>query len=96
MSSPAQQRDAPILVLVAPQDIVNVASAVRIAKNFGIVSIRLVKPEMELDAYRIEGIAHNTADLVARITLHETLPDALADCMYAAVLTGRERSAGAV
>jgi len=93
MSSPAQQSDAPILVLVAPQDIVNVASAVRIAKNFGMDSIRLVNPEMELDAYRIEGIAHNTADLVARITLHETLPDALADCMYAAVLTGRERAA---
>jgi tRNA (cytidine32/uridine32-2'-O)-methyltransferase len=52
-----------------------------------------VNPEVELDAYRIEGIAHNTADLVARITVHESLPDALADCIYTAVLTGRERAA---
>jgi TrmH family RNA methyltransferase len=91
MSSPDQA--TPILVLVAPQDIVNVASAVRIAKNFGIDRIRLVNPEMEIDAYRIEGIAHNTADVVARITVHQALPEALADCIYTAVLTGRERAA---
>ena len=84
---------APVLVLVAPQDVVNVASAVRIAKNFGIGTIRVVSPEVELDPYRIEGIAHNTADLVARITVHQSLDDALADCVYTAVLTGRERTA---
>jgi TrmH family RNA methyltransferase len=85
--------EAPRLVLVSPQDLVNVASVVRIAKNFGIGTIRLVNPEMELDPYRIEGIAHNTADLVARITIHDSLEDALADCVFAAVLTGRERAA---
>jgi TrmH family RNA methyltransferase len=90
---PAGRPPAPFLVLVSPQDLVNVASAVRIAKNFGIATIRLVNPEVELDAYRIEGIAHNTADLVERITLHPCLADALADCVYAAVLTGRERAA---
>ena len=37
---------APILVLVAPQDIVNIASAVRLAKNFGITGIRLVNPQV--------------------------------------------------
>ena len=58
----------PILVLVNPQDIVNIASAVRIAKNFGIDRMRLVNPEV-FDPYRIEGIAHNTADLVARIEI---------------------------
>ena len=36
----------PILVLVNPQDIVNIASAVRIAKNFGIEQVRLVNPEV--------------------------------------------------
>ena len=80
-------------MLVAPQDLVNVASGVRIAKNFGIGTIRLVNPEIEIDAYRIEGIAHNTADVVARMTVHDSLPEALADCVYAAVLTGRERAA---
>jgi TrmH family RNA methyltransferase len=83
----------PVLVLVAPQDIVNVASAVRIAKNFGIADLRIVAPEIELDRWRIEGIAHHTADLVARMTVADSLPAALADCVYAAVLTGRERTA---
>jgi tRNA (cytidine32/uridine32-2'-O)-methyltransferase len=82
----------PILVLVNPQDIVNIASAVRIAKNFGIERMRLVDPEV-FDPYRIEGIAHNTAEFVARIELVPTLAEAVADCVYTAVLTGRERAA---
>lgn len=74
------------------QDIVNIASAVRIAKNFGIDRIRLVNPEV-FDPYRIEGIAHNTADLIERIEILDSLDAALADCTAAYVLTGRERSA---
>src|SRR6476660_8055184 len=83
---------APILVLVNPQDIVNIASAVRIAKNFGIEQVRLVNPEV-FDPYRIEGIAHNTADLVARIEIVNSLQEAIADCGFTAVLTARERAA---
>ena len=83
---------SPILVLVNPQDIVNIASAVRIAKNFGIERMRLVDPEI-FDPYRIEGIAHNTAEFVARIEIVPTLAEAVADCVQVAVLTGRERAA---
>lgn len=82
----------PILVLVNPQDIVNIASVVRIAKNFGIERVRLVDPEV-FDPYRIEGIAHNTADLVARIEIFDSLDAAIADCVFTAVLTARERAA---
>ena len=82
----------PILVLVNPQDMVNIASAVRIAKNFGIERMRLVDPEV-FDPYRIEGIAHNTADLVARIEILSSLQEAIGDCVFTAVLTGRERAA---
>jgi tRNA/rRNA methyltransferase len=82
----------PILVLVNPQDIVNIASAVRIARNFGIERMRLVQPEV-FDPYRIEGIAHNTADFVARIEILDSLEAALADCVFTAVLTARERAA---
>lgn len=81
------------LVLIAPQDIVNVASCVRICRNFGMHGLRVVQPEIELDAYRIEGIAHNTADFIARIQVFETLDEAIADCVTAMVLTGRERTA---
>jgi len=83
---------SPVLVLVSPQDIVNIAGSVRIAKNFGIEQIRLVNPEV-FDPYRIEGIAHNTADLVARIEILDSLQAAIADCVFTAVLTARERAA---
>src|SRR3954466_8616608 len=101
MTSPSSARDdagrptpapSPILVLVNPQDIVNIASSVRIAKNFGIQRMRLVDPEV-FDPYRIEGIAHNNADLVARIEIFDSLEQAIQDCVFTAVLTARERAA---
>ena len=97
MTSPSSARDdggrrSPILVLVNPQDIVNIASAVRIAKNFGIERMRLVEPEA-FDPWRIEGIAHNTADFVARIEILPSLEAAVGDCVATFVLTGRERAA---
>ena len=59
---------APLLVLVAPQDIVNIASAVRLAKNFALGGIRLVRPEV-FDPWRIEGIAHNTAETAWKVAI---------------------------
>lgn len=84
---------APVLVLVAVQDMVNLASCIRVAKNFGITELRLVKPECSVDPYRLEGVAHNTADVIDRMTIHETLDDAFADLTYVVGLTGRERTA---
>jgi TrmH family RNA methyltransferase len=83
---------APVLVLVEPQDVVNIGSAVRVAKNFALGGVRLVAPAI-FDAYRIEGIAHSTADYVESITLHDTLQEAVQDCVYVVALTGRERAA---
>ena len=82
----------PILVLVEPQDLVNIASAVRIAKNFGVEYLRLVKPRV-FDPYRIEGIAHNTGDIVDRIRMCQTLDEAIGDCVFAVAMTARERAA---
>lgn len=82
----------PVIVLVETQDLVNIASAVRIAKNFGIEYLRLVKPVV-FDPYRIEGIAHNTGDIVARARIFDSLAEATADCVYTIALTARERSA---
>lgn len=82
----------PILVLVEPQDLVNIATAIRVAKNFGIDRVRLVNPR-EYDAWRIEGIAHNTADVLDRLVLAESLDQALEDVVWAVALTARERRA---
>lgn len=83
---------APILVLVNPQDLVNIASAVRIARNFGIERMRLVNPE-SFDPWRIEGIAHNSAEFVARIEIVDSLEAAIKDCVHVALLTARGRTA---
>lgn len=82
----------PILVLVEPQDIVNIASAVRLGANFAVDGIRLVEPEV-YDPYRIEGIAHNTAEMVDRVEIYHTLEEALRDCVHVVGLTARERAA---
>jgi TrmH family RNA methyltransferase len=85
-------KPAPRIVLVEPQDLVNIASTVRIAKNFGINELTLVNPR-EFDPYRIEGIAHSTSDLVERITFADTLDEALRDVTFAVALSARERTA---
>ncbi len=83
---------APVLVLVEPQDLVNIAVAIRVAKNFGVEEVRLVAPR-EFDPYRIEGIAHNTGDMLARLRITATLDEALADIVWAGALTARARRA---
>ena len=82
----------PILVMVETQDIVNIASAVRLGMNFAVDGIRLVAPEV-YDPYRIEGIAHNTGPMVDRIEIYDTLAEALRDCVLVVGLTARERAA---
>ena len=47
------------VVLHEPQDLVNIAHVVRGMKNFGLRDLRLVHPR-EYEAYRVEGIAHQT------------------------------------
>lgn len=84
---------APVLVLVAVQDLVNLASCIRVAKNFGITEIRLVKPECSLDPVRLEGIAHHAGDVIADLQVYDEIDPALADLVYVQALTGRERTA---
>ena len=75
-----------------PQDLVNIASVIRIMRNFGLRELRLVAP-VEYDAYRVEGIAHKTGDILKRVTLYDALEAALADCRLVAGFTARQRSA---
>lgn len=62
-------------------------------KNFGLVDLRLVRPD-EFDAYRLEGIAHRTADLIEACEIHDTLDAALADATFVVGTTARARTAG--
>jgi len=81
-----------IVVLDQPQDLVNIAHVVRGMKNFGFKDLRLVQPR-EYDAYRVEGIAHQTADVLARVRTFASLGEAIADCVHIVGLTARGRTA---
>ncbi|MGH7753244.1 MAG: RNA methyltransferase [Gemmatimonadales bacterium] len=81
-----------VVVLVEPQELVNVAHVVRAMKNFGLRDLRLVAPA-EYDAYRVEGIAHQTRDILGRVREFETLDEATADCTHVVGFTARGRRA---
>jgi TrmH family RNA methyltransferase len=80
------------VVLLEPQDLVNIAHVVRALKNFGFQDLRLVSPR-EYDAYRVEGIAHQTQDLLARVRRFDRVEEALADCVHVVGFTSRGRTA---
>jgi len=80
------------VVLYEPQDPVNIAATVRAMKNMGFANLYLVRP-VEYDPYRLEGIAHSTADVIARIVRCETIDEALAECVLVVGFTARRRAA---
>jgi len=80
------------VVLHEPQDLVNIAHVVRGMKNFGLRDLRLVNPR-EYEAYRVEGIAHQTQDVLARVQTFTALEDALADAVHIVGFTARGRTA---
>lgn len=81
-----------VIVLHEPQDLVNIARVVRGMKNFWVRDLRLVAPR-EYEAYRVEGIAHQTQDVLARVRVFVTLEEALADCVHIVGFTARGRTA---
>jgi TrmH family RNA methyltransferase len=92
LTLPATLSDRLIVVLWETQDLVNIAGTIRAMKNFGLTRLRLVAPA-EYDPWRIEGIAHDTQDIVAGIEMFATLDEALADCTFSVAMTARERRA---
>src|SRR6185295_10885035 len=60
--------------------------------NFGLRDLRLVTPR-EFESYRVEGIAHQTQDVLARVRTFATLEEGLADCIHIVGFTARGRTA---
>jgi TrmH family RNA methyltransferase len=81
-----------VVVLHEPQDPVNIAATVRAMKNMGVSSLRLVNP-VPYEAHRLEGIAHNTRDLIDAIRVFDRFDDAVADCVRLVGFTARRRAA---
>ena len=84
--------DAVRVVLYEPLNPINIAGTVRAMKNMGVSSLRLVR-SVPYDPYRLEGIAHGTADLIERIEHFTSFDAAVADCVRVVGFTARRRSA---
>lgn len=80
------------VVLVEPQDPVNIAAVVRAMKNMDVRQLRLVN-SVEYDPSRVERVAHDTRDIVGQIRHFESLDAAIADCVFSAGFTARRRKA---
>ena len=80
------------VVLYEPQDPVNIAATVRAMKNMGASTLRLVRP-CAYDPVRLEGIAHDTWDVIDRIAHFPDFDAAVADCVRLVGFTARRRSA---
>lgn len=80
------------VVLLEPQDPVNIAAVVRAMKNMGLSELRLVRP-VDYDVTRIELVAHDTRDIAERIVHFDTLDEAISDCVSVAAFTARRRAA---
>ena len=80
------------VVLHEPQDPVNIAATVRAMKNMGVASLRVVRP-VAYDPHRLEGIAHNTRDVIDAIRSFDEFDAAVEDCVRLVAFTARRRAA---
>jgi TrmH family RNA methyltransferase len=80
------------VVLYEPQDPVNIAATVRAMKNMGVATLRLVRP-VKYDPVRLEGIAHDTWDIINTIESYPDFDSAVADCVRLIGFTARRRKA---
>lgn len=81
-----------VVVLYEPQDPVNIAATVRAMKNMGVHRLRLVRP-VAYEVVRLEGIAHQTMDIIERIEHFDSFDAAVADCVRVVGFTARRRAA---
>ena len=80
------------VVLYEPQNPVNIAATIRAMKNMGCSNLYLVR-SVEYDPWRLEGIAHDTGDIIERIRNFDTIEEALEGCVRVAGFTARRRAA---
>jgi TrmH family RNA methyltransferase len=80
------------VVLYEPQDPVNIAATVRAMKNMGASTLRLVRP-VKYDPVRLEGIAHDTWEIINAIETYDDFDAAVADCVRLVGFTARRRRA---
>lgn len=81
------------VVLVRPAGPRNVGLVLRLVENFGPCELVLVRPEKPslLVHPEFEQMSHGVEEAAARVSVVETLPQALADCHHVVGFTARGR-----
>src|SRR6188474_3352486 len=80
---------APVIVLVEPQLGENIGSVARAMANFGLSQLRLVKPAQGWPNPKASMMAAGADRVLDAVTLHESLEEAIADCVFVAAATAR-------
>lgn len=78
------------IVLCRPSHPGNIGAAARAMKTMGLSDLRLVAPE-RFPAPEAEWLATNAIDVLKSSRIHETLQDAIRDCVAAFALSARTR-----
>lgn len=78
------------IVLCRPSHPGNIGAAARAMKTMGLTDLRLVAPE-RFPAPEAEWMATNAKDVLGQARVHETLGEAVADCVAAFAMSARPR-----
>ena len=84
--------DSVVVVMYEPQNFINIAATIRAMKNMGVHRLRLIR-SVPYDVVNLEGIAHQTMDVIEALQHFDSFSDAVADCVYVVGTTARRRSA---
>lgn len=79
------------VVLVEPQNPINVGNVIRAMKNMGLKHLALVNPA-EMDLSRTQISAHRSADMLETLVIYQTLDEALADVHESYGFSARHRT----
>ncbi|MCB1883066.1 MAG: RNA methyltransferase [Geminicoccaceae bacterium] len=82
---------APAVILCRPQMGENAGAAARAMLNFGLFDLRLVAPQFGWPNAKAVASSSGAHDILNRMTLHATLPDALHDVHHLLATTARPR-----
>jgi TrmH family RNA methyltransferase len=80
------------IVLVEPSHPGNIGSVARAMKNMALEDLVLVRPRTPFPHPEALALAAGADDVLARARTVDTLAEALADCVFVAATTARERS----
>jgi tRNA/rRNA methyltransferase len=83
------ERPAPVVVLVEPQLGENIGAAARAMANFGLSSLRLVKPVQGWPNEKARVMAAGADRILDSAALYDSLGDAIGDCTFVLAATAR-------